>query len=77
MGGRTMTQVVEASFRNARENREDTARWLAAEVLLTDPVALADDELAERLLALQDRLEAHARVRYGLPGEPGASDLSA
>lgn len=72
-----MTKVVDASFRNAREHREDTARWLAAEVLLADPAALEDDELAERLLALQDRLEALARVRYGVPGEPSANDLSA
>ena len=77
MDSRTMAKVVDASFRNARENRNDTARWLAAEVLLADPVALEDDELAERLLALQDKLEALARVRYGVPGEPGANDLSA
>ena len=65
-----MTQVAEACFRNARENPDDIARWLAVEVLLTDPVALEDDALVERLLALQDRLEFHARVRYGLPTEP-------
>jgi hypothetical protein len=77
MDSRTMTKIADASFRNARENREDTARWLAAEVLLTDLVALGDDELAERLLALQDRLEALARVRYGLPGAPSTTDLRA
>ena len=77
MSSRIMTEVVDVGFRNARENREDTARWLAVEVLLTDPVALEDDELAERLLALQDRLEALARARYGLPGAPGATDLNA
>ena len=65
-----MTQVAEASFRNARENPDELARWLAVEVLLTDPVALEDDTLLERLLALQDRLEVLARVRYGLPTEP-------
>jgi hypothetical protein len=65
-----MAKVVDASFQNARENRDDTARWLATEVLLTDPVALEDDELVERLLALHDRLEALARTRYGLPTEP-------
>ena len=65
-----MTKLVDASFRNARERRDDTARWLAAEVLLDDPVALEDDELVERLLALQDRLEALARVRYGLTEAP-------
>jgi hypothetical protein len=67
---RTLAKVADASFRNARENPGDMARWLAVEVLLTDPAALEDDELAERLVALQDRLEALARGRYGLPTEP-------
>jgi hypothetical protein len=65
-----MTKLADASFQNARENRDDTARWLAVEVLLANPAVLEDDELADRLLALQDRLEAVARVRYGLSGEP-------
>ena len=77
MDERTMTKLVDASFSNARENRHDTARWLAVEVLLADPAALEDDELAERLIALQDRLETLARTRYGLPAEPGAADSSA
>ena len=68
MRKRTMTKVAEASIRNARENRDEVARWLAAEVLLADLMALEDDELADRLLALQDRLEALARMRYGIPG---------
>ncbi len=68
------TKVIDACFRNARENPDDMARWLAAEVLITDPVALEDDELVERLLSLQDRLEVHARVRCGLPLEPSAGD---
>jgi hypothetical protein len=72
-----MAKLVDAGFRNARENRDDTARWLAAEVLLGDPVALEDDELAERLLVLQDRLEALARVRYGLPVSPRAEETPA
>lgn len=59
-------ELVEASLKNLRENREDMARWLAVEVLLTDPVALQDDDLAERLHALQDRLEELARARYGV-----------
>lgn len=67
-------KVIDACFRNARENPDDIARWLAAEALITDPVALEDDELIERLLSLQDRLEVHARVRCGLPLEPSAAD---
>lgn len=57
--------LVEISLRNLRENRDDMARWLAVEVLLKDPVALEDDELANRLADLQDRLEELTRSRYG------------
>jgi hypothetical protein len=59
-------ELAEVSLRNLRENRDDSARWLAVEVLLSDPVALQDDELAARLASLQDRLEDLARARYGL-----------
>jgi hypothetical protein len=59
-------ELAEVSLRNLRENRDDSARWLAVEVLLSDPVALQDDELADRLASLQDRLEDLARARYGL-----------
>jgi hypothetical protein len=34
--------------------------------LLADPVTLEDDDLVERLHALQDRLEHRTRVRYGV-----------
>jgi hypothetical protein len=70
-------KIIDACFRNSRENPDGMARWLAAEVLITDPVALEDDELVEGLLSLQDRLEVHARVRYGLPLEPRAEDALA
>ena len=62
----TTAELVEVSLRNSRENRDGMARWLAVEVLLSDHVALEDSELAERLLAFQDRLEARTRERYGL-----------
>lgn len=68
MDGRAVNQaeLAEVSLRNLRENRDDSARWLAVEVLLSDPVALQDHELADRLARLQDRLEDLARARYGL-----------
>jgi hypothetical protein len=69
----THAELVETSLRNARENRDDMARWLAVEVLLSDPVALEDEGLIERLLALQDRIEALTRARHGLPAEPRAA----
>jgi hypothetical protein len=62
----TTAELLEVSLRNLREDRDNMARWLAAEVLLSDPVALEDKELTERLLALQDRLEALTRQRYAL-----------
>ena len=58
--------LVEASLANLREHRADAARWLAVEVLMSDPDALADDELVDRLCRLQDRLEAQTRQRYGV-----------
>lgn len=71
--------LVEASLQNFRENRDETARWLAVEVLLADPVALEDDELVNRLHTLQDRLEELTRAKYGVAqvnrgedGNPGA-----
>lgn len=66
MDGGTMNhaELAEVSLRNLRENRDDSARWLAVEVLLSDPVALEDDELVIRMESLQDRLEDLARIRY-------------
>ena len=63
---RTATELVDKSLRNLRENRGDSARWLAVEVLLGDPAALGDDELVNRLHCLQDRMEEVTRVRYGV-----------
>lgn len=58
--------LVEASLSNHRDHRDNAARWLAVEVLLSDESALADDDLAARLHALQDRLETQTRQRYGV-----------
>lgn len=69
-------ELAEISLRNLREHRDDTARWLAVEVLLADPVALEDDTLQERLISFQDRLEELARLRYGVPGAIGISRAS-
>jgi len=68
MDGGTVThaELTEVSLRNLRENRDDSARWLAVEVLLSDPIALEDGELVTRLMGLQDRLEDLARARYGV-----------
>jgi hypothetical protein len=60
------SDLVEVSLSNFREHRADAARWLAVEVLLSDPAALEDDDLVDRLCMLQDRLEAVTRLRYGV-----------
>ena len=60
------SDLVEASLSNLHEHRDDAARWLAVEVLLSDEAALQDDDLAIRLHGLQGRLEALTRIRYGV-----------
>jgi hypothetical protein len=45
-----------------RDHRDDMARWLALELLMTDAIALQDDVLQERLIALQDKIEAKMRA---------------
>jgi hypothetical protein len=58
--------VLELCLRHAREQRDEITLWLAAQVLMTDDVATADNVLQDRLLALQDRIENMMRARYGL-----------
>jgi hypothetical protein len=50
------SDLVEISLSNLREHRDDAARWLAVEVLLSNEAALEDDDLVDRLCRLQDRL---------------------
>jgi len=56
-----VSELLELSLQHAREHRDDMARWLALEVLMTDPVALEDEALQERLILLQDKIEEKAR----------------
>lgn len=65
-GSASHGDLVEASLANLREHRDDAARWLAVEVLLSDEAALEDDNLVTRLHTLQARLETQARQRYGV-----------
>jgi hypothetical protein len=60
------SDLVEASLSNFRDHGDDSAKWLAIEVLLADEAALGDDDLVTRLHNLQDRLEALTRMRYGV-----------
>ena len=57
-----MNEILERSLMNAREHRDDMARWLAVEVLLNDPTALDDEVLEEHLYALQDKIEEKLRA---------------
>ena len=62
MNGDTVNNLTELSLRNAREHRDDMARWLALEVLMTDEMALEDTTLQEHLILLQDKIEAKVRA---------------
>jgi hypothetical protein len=57
-----VNEILEQSLRNAREHRDDMARWLAVEVLLNDPMALDDPALEEHLYVLQDKIEEKLRA---------------
>lgn len=67
------SDLVEISLSNFREHRDEAARWLAVEVLLSDEAALEDDDLVDGLCRLQDRLEARTRQRFGVTSEATAS----
>lgn len=67
----TPDPALELALRNAREHRDDMARWLALEVLMTDPLACADEELQEHLILLQDKVEAKLRASASQSGLPG------
>jgi hypothetical protein len=54
--------TMEKSLQAGRDHRADMARWLALELLMTDEIALQDDALQERLILLQDKIEAKMRV---------------
>jgi hypothetical protein len=60
--GTVTDPLMELSLRHAREQRQDMALWLAVEILMTDDMALADEELQNRLISLQDRIEDKARA---------------
>jgi hypothetical protein len=57
-----VNDLTELSLRNAREHRDDMARWLALEVLMNDEIALEDAALQEHLILLQDKIEAKVRA---------------
>ena len=58
----TADATLEKSLQAGREHREDMARWLALELLMTDEMALQDDGLQEHLIMLQEKIEARMRA---------------
>jgi hypothetical protein len=60
-----MDDIVEQAVRAGREHREDMARWLALEVLMTDEAAGQDNVLQERLSVLQETVEQRLRAKTG------------
>jgi hypothetical protein len=53
---------LETSLRAGRDHRDDMARWLALELLMTDELALEDDALQDRLILLQGKIEDKIRT---------------
>jgi hypothetical protein len=58
----TADTYLEMSLQAGRDHRDDMARWLALELLMTDAIALQDNVLQERLIVLQDKIEAKMRA---------------
>jgi hypothetical protein len=56
---------LEMSLQAGRDHRDDMARWLAVELLMTDEMALQDGMLQECLIVLQDKIEAKMRAAVG------------
>jgi len=63
--GKEMEDIVEQAVRAGREHREDMARWLALEVLMSDEIAGQDEVLQDRLSVLQEKIEEGLRVKTG------------
>ena len=61
----TEDAYLEISLQAGRDHREDMARWLALELLMTDELALGDDVLQEHLILLQDKIEEKMRAAVG------------
>ncbi len=61
----TRAELTEKSIQAGRERRDDMARWLAVEVLMSDPVACEDTGLLNGLSRLQDKIEAGLRAAVG------------
>jgi len=59
------TEVADRAVRAAREHREDMARWLALEVLMSDELVEQDKVLWDRLSVLQEMMEERLREITG------------
>jgi hypothetical protein len=55
------TEVADRAVRAMREHREDMARWLALEVLMSDELVEQDKVLWDRLSVLQEMMEERLR----------------
>jgi len=55
--------MTERSIEAGREHREDMARWLALEVLMSDEIVEQDEVLWDRLSVLQETIEERLRAK--------------
>jgi len=56
---------VEKAVQAGHEHREDMARWLALEVLMSDEIVERDEVLWDRLSVLQETIEEKLRAKTG------------
>jgi hypothetical protein len=72
--GAVTDMLLEQALTAGRQYREEMARWLAVEVLITDKSAGRDSVLQERLLLLQEQIEDRLRAKTALNGPIGQAD---
>jgi hypothetical protein len=66
VGGTVIQDPLELSATLMTDERAYMARWLALEVLMTDETVCEDEELFDRLSALQDKWQQEALARRGM-----------
>jgi hypothetical protein len=58
------------SARLARDEPEYMARWLALELLMSDETVCQDEELFDKLSALQEKWQQETLARHGVTPAP-------
>jgi hypothetical protein len=67
---RPLEDPLALSAKLASDERQYMARWLALEVLMTDEAVCADEDLYDRLSALQEKWQQETLARHGITRVP-------